>query len=270
MASKTNRTYASYYKNDLSINQSSNVGVDATTRNIQDGAGNNTSISISDDVLKVQPITDNTTATFDVKNQSGNSILSVDTTNSRVLAGSSQVNTLTQYAYFSATAMDPLAGYHMIVPFQSSHPYASGHSLTEINMGNGADPATTLDVSAQADASLWSSNYWYIVDPITIESVHILVGGSQASGDALNFHLCKYNLDTSSNPGDLSSEGGSLQMMFDGGSIANANEDTIKVVSLSKNTSNNTASAGQIVLLTVESDSTDEISVNATIKFNIN
>ena len=266
MPTLTGKSPQSTYKNSINIEQSSNVGIDSTTRLLVDGLGQNTAISLSDDVLQVQPQTDNTTSNFLVKNQGGSSLLTVDCTNSRVLAGSSQVNVLTQYAFFSGTRLDPLAGYHVMIPFQSSHSFGATDSTTEVNLGNSGNPATTLDVSGEVDTSLWSSCYWYIVDPLTITSVHVIVGGSQSSGDALGFHLCKFDMDTSTNHGDLSNG----VVMADGGYISDANEDVIKTASLSVDTSNNTTTAGQIVLLTVESDSTDEISINATVKFNIN
>ena len=91
MPTKQGKTYASFYKNDLAVNQSSNTGVESNTRAIHDGAGNSTSISLSDDVLSVQPVNDNTTGAMLVKNQGGSNILAVDTTNSKVLLGASQV-----------------------------------------------------------------------------------------------------------------------------------------------------------------------------------
>ena len=75
MPTFTGKTFASFYKNILGLNQSSNTGVDATTRVIHDGAGQSTSVSLSDDVLSVQPINDDTTATMLVKNQGGSNIL---------------------------------------------------------------------------------------------------------------------------------------------------------------------------------------------------
>ena len=94
------KTFASYFKDLFHINNS-NSGVDATTRNVQDGAGNNTSISLSDDVLRVQPLNDNTTRTFNVRKSSGADVLSVNTTDSKVLVGTSQVTATTMYAYFT-------------------------------------------------------------------------------------------------------------------------------------------------------------------------
>ena len=94
------KTFSSFFKNILGINQSSNTGVDSTTRVVHDGAGQSTSISLSDDVLSVQPVNDNTTGTMLVKNSGGNNILAVNTTDSKVLVGASQVAANTQYAYF--------------------------------------------------------------------------------------------------------------------------------------------------------------------------
>ena len=59
--------FSNFYKRIFQVSQSSNTGVDATTRNVQTGDGVNTSVSISDDVLQVQPQNDDTTGTFVVK-----------------------------------------------------------------------------------------------------------------------------------------------------------------------------------------------------------
>ena len=55
MPSFQNKTFSSYFKRIFQINQAANTGVDATTRAVQTGDGVNTSLSVSDDVLKVQP-----------------------------------------------------------------------------------------------------------------------------------------------------------------------------------------------------------------------
>ena len=271
MPTKTGKPLSSYYGNDLTINQSSNTGIDSTTRNVQDGFGNNTAISLSDDVLSVKAVTDNTVGTMLVKNQSGSNILAVDTTNSKVLCGSSQVNALTQYAYFSATQFDFASNNtHYVVPFHSSNSFGATDALVEISLGTGTDPATTLDVSAEGqDSDIFSNCYWYIPDAMTVTAVHVIVGGSAASAtDNINFHLMKYNFDTSSNLGDLSS-GVVVADQGASGVISDVHEDAIKYQSLTIDTSNNDVAAGQIVLLTVESTGTTEISLNATVKFNI-
>ena len=129
MPTFTGKTFASFYKNILSINQSSNTGADATTRVIHDGAGNSTSLSLSDDVLSVQPVNDNTTGTMLVKNSGGNNIFAVDTTNSKVLTGASQVAVNTQYAHFALssatnTSGSQLADTHYAIPFSAGSIFA--------------------------------------------------------------------------------------------------------------------------------------------------
>ena len=85
MPSFTGKTFSSFYKNIFNINQSGNTGVDATTRTVQDGAGNDSAISLSDDVLSVKPVNDDTTGTMLVQTSGGSNILAVDTTNSIVI-----------------------------------------------------------------------------------------------------------------------------------------------------------------------------------------
>ena len=103
--SKTNKTYAGRYKTDVSVSQTSNVGFDSTTRIMCSGDGADSALSLSDDVLSVQPVNDDGN-TFLVKNNAGNNILSVDTTNSKVLGGASQTALNTQYAHFGADYSD--------------------------------------------------------------------------------------------------------------------------------------------------------------------
>ena len=56
MPSKTGKAPASYYKSDVSVDQSTNVGFDTTVRSIISGDGSKSSMSASDDVLSVQPV----------------------------------------------------------------------------------------------------------------------------------------------------------------------------------------------------------------------
>jgi len=247
------------------------VGFDATTRKLCSGDGADSALSLSDDVLTVQPVNDDTTGAMLVKNKGGSNILAVDTVNSRVLCGSSQINALTQYAYFSATQFDPNEGIHRGIPFQSSNSFGATDSLIEISFGSGTNPDTSFDVSASVvDSDIILPTYWYIVDAITIIGVHIVVGGGVASvTNDINFHLMKYDFDTSGGTGDLS---GGVVVADQGasGTIADVHEDAIKYESLSVDTSNNTVTAGQVVICTLESTGVAEISCTVTVKFNIN
>ena len=270
MPTFTGKTFASFYKNILGISQTSNTGVDATTRAVHDGAGNSSSVSLSDDVFEVQPNnteTDSDTSTFAVKSAGGSSILTTDTYNKRVLCGSSQINALTQYQYFASARLIPVAGYHYVLALGSGS-YA-GH-LNEWNLGNGVNPALTFDVSA---SGLYSNSlvlsYWYLPDAITVNAVHVLMGGNSAStADNLNFQLYSYALDTSTNYGDLSDGTLVAGTVGAGGSfVSDVHEDAIKYQSLA-NTPTDIA-AGRIILATVESTGTDNISINMTVKYHI-
>ena len=270
MPSKTGKTYSSFYKNDLAINQSSNTGVDATTRIVHDGAGQSTSISLSDDVLSVQPVTDNTTATMLVKNQGGSNILAVDTTNSKVLVGASQVAANTQYAYFgtdSGTSSGFLADQHYAISFNNS-PVGSS---TDNAMGsatsssfNDTNPASSLTISSSSDDIV--RTYWYVMDNITIDAVTWLHGAESAAGDDTAAHLMAYTVDIAngSTSGDLSSG----VVVADGATITNAGREQIYYQSMTIQSAD--VDAGKVIIFTFASDTVNsDYAINATVKYHI-
>ena len=197
--------FANFFNRLFQIDQSSNSGIDSTTRAVQTGSGVNTVLSLSDDQLLVKPQNDDTTSTLDVKTSGGSSILTADTTNSVVKCGSSQINALTQYKEFSCVNFTPSSeGAHMVIASKGDV-FNNTNAIEEINLGFGDNPSTTLDVSAEIDTADIVPLYWYLPDAITVVAVHVLMGGSQASAsDNLNFQLYSYAMDTSSNFGDLS------------------------------------------------------------------
>ena len=263
MPTKEGKTYSSFYKNGPQIRQTSNTGIDSTTRVLEDGAGQSTSISLSDDVLSVQPVTDNTTATMLVKNQSGSNVLAVDTTNSKVLVGSSQVAANTQYMHFNVHGIEPLAGRHYAMALGTTN-YATAGLSEDVILGTGTDPATTLDISAATGESLlWVQCYWYLPDAITLDSAIALSGGTSATDSGLNFHIMAYTLDTSSNYGDLSA--GSV--VADSSATSGIDEDVIKTTSLTIQTAN--IAAGKVLLATYESDAAQVTSSQMIVKYHI-
>ena len=270
MPTFTGKPFSGFYKNIPNINQSSNTGVDSTTRVLHDGAGNSFSISLSDDVLSVQPINDNTTGTFLVKNQSGSNILAVDTSTSSggstVKCGSSQINALTQYQYFQTSRLVPVAGSHMVLPLGSAS-YIS--TPVEIVMGTGANPDTTFDVSATDDSLNIAHLYWYLPDAITVDAVHVLMGGGSVATSAnLNFQLYSYALDTSTNHGDLSDGTLVAGTVGAGGSfVSDVHQDAVKYQSLANVPTD--VAAGRVIVATVESTGTDNIGINMTVKYHI-
>ena len=263
MPTFTGKTFASFYKNILGLNQSSNTGVDATTRVIHDGAGQSTSVSLSDDVLSVQPINDDTTATMLVKNQGGSNILAVDTTNSKVLVGASQVASNTLYQRFSVLNHTPVVNTHYPMG-QAATDFASTGLTEDVALGTGTDPATSLDISAApSESNAWVHYYWYLPDAITLDSAIVLSGGNHATDSTLNFHIMAYTLDTSSNYGDLSSGA----VVADSSATSGIDEDVIKTTNLTIQTAN--IAAGKVLVATYESASAVITSSQMLIKYHI-
>ena len=261
MPTFVNKTFASYFKNLLGMNQSSNTGVDATTRAVQDGAGNNTSISLSNDVLSVQPIRGNTTGTFLTKNLGGSNILAVDTINSKVLVGASQIAANTLFKEMGIYDFSPVAGYHHpLVASNMFIPTGATGFAADADWGNGADPPATLDISGLTNQENVVAVYWYLENNITIDSVRYI---ATADGSVtLNFHLFAYTLDESTNHGDLSS----------GTVHANA---TLSATATTVNTGTFTLDAadidaGKVVIGFVENvTNTMDVSVSFNIKYHI-
>ena len=282
MPSFQGNTFKNFFKRILQINQSSNTGVDTTARSIQTGDGLTTSVSLSDDVLRVQPQNDNTTGTFLVKNTGGNNILTVDTSGTgtastatgRVLLGASQVNALTQYAYFGVDykTVENLGGAwaadtHYAIPFSSS-PYAVDAAISlgssTSSSFNDTNPATSLTISSTAHTAV--KTYWYVPDNITIDAVHWWHGADAATGDVTAAHLMSYDVvsDNSSTSGDLSNG----TVLADGATITNAGYEQIYYQSMTVQSAD--VDAGKLILFTFASDTVNsDYTINATVKYHI-
>ena len=263
MPAKTGKPPANYYKSDVSVEQSTNVGFDSTTRKIISGDGASSSLSLSDDVLSVQPVNDDSVATLICKNSGGSNILAVDTTNSLVKVGVSQVNSTTLYQKFSVVNANPSANYHY--PMGMAATAFASVGLSEDNaLGNGTDPATILDISAaSSESNAWLHYYWYLPDAITLDSAIVLSGGGSASDAAMNFHIMSYTLDTSSNYGDLSAG----VVVADSSVTSAIDEDVIKLTSLTIQSAD--IAAGKVLLATFESDATGINSSQMIVKYHI-
>ena len=259
MPSKTGKTPASYYKSDVSVDQSTNVGFDSTTRSIISGDGAKSSMSASDDVLSVQPVNDNGN-TLLVKNQGGSNILSVDTTNSKVLLGASQVPP-TLFKEMGLYDFSPTAVYHYpLIANTMFIPTGATAFAGDNDWGNGTDPATTLDISGLTAQENTVAVYWYLENNITLDSVRFM---ATADGSAtLNFHLFGYTLDTSSDHGDLSSG-----VVHANGTV-DATNATVKTGTFTLDTAD--IDAGKVVVGFVENvTDTSDVTVSFNIKYHI-
>jgi len=268
--SKQNKTYASRYKTDVSVSQTSNVGFDSTTRVVCSGDGADSALSLSDDVLSVKPVNDDTTGTMLVKNNVGNNILAVDTTNSKVLVGASQVAANTQYAHFGIVndqSVSWIADTHFAVPFSSietsSSQYIAMGSSTSSSF-NDTNPATSLTLTA--NIHIYVNYYWYVMDNITIDAVKWLHAADAEEGDSTAAHLMAYTIDTAngSTGGDLSSG----VVVADGATETNAGYEQIYYQSMTVQSAD--VDAGKVILFTFASDTVNsDYSINATVKYHI-
>ena len=270
MPSFLNNAFANFFNRIFQIDQSGNSGVDSTTRNVQTGDGTNTSISLSDDVLSVQPVNDNTTGTMLVKNQGGSNILAVDTTNSKVLTGASQVAANTQYAHFGCDAYASaafIADTHFAIPFTNN----ASHSATYVPIGsstsssfNDTNPATSLTITNSAHVA--TNVYWFVMDDITIDAVKWFHGADAATGEDTAAHLMAYTVDIANGTtgGDLSSG----VVVADGSNITNAGYEQIYYQNMTIQSAN--VDAGKVILFTFASDTINsDYSINATVKYHI-
>ena len=251
--------FSGFFKRILQFGHSGNNGTPTSTTSIQAGDGVATSVSLSDDVLQVQPQNDNGN-TMLVKNQGGSNILAVDTTNSKVLMGASQVPP-TLFKEMGLYDFSPTAGYHYpLIANTMFIPTGATAFAGDNDWGNGADPATTLDVSGLTAQENAVAVYWYLENNITLDSVRFM---ATADGSAtLNFHLFAYTLDTSSNHGDLSSG-----VVHANGTVA-ATNSTIKTGTFTLDTAD--IDASKVVVGFVENvTDTSDVSVSFQIKYHI-
>ena len=277
MPTKTGKTYASYYKNDLAINQTSNTGVDATTRLVHDGAGNSSALSLSDDVVSIQPVNDDTTGTMLVKNNAGNNILAVDTDNGKVLAGASQVAVNTQYAHFGISNADVfwddvLADTHYAVPFSNAAGAFMTNAIANFAMGtstsssfNDTDPASSLTITTTAMDIV--QTYWYVMDDITIDRVVWWSGADTATTDPVVAYLMGYTVDATSaaTGGDLSSG----VKLASSSTVTSAGYRQINYDQMSLE-ANVDVDAGKVILFTFAADTVNsDYSINATVKYHL-
>ena len=263
MPSFLNNTFASYYNRIFQVSQTTNTGVDATTRQIQTGDGVNTCASISDDVFGIQPQNDDTTSTYFVKKNNGNKVFDVDTTNSLVKVGTEQVSSTFIIKEFSSFGLVPVAGSHMVLPSNPSAHF--GTTTTEENLGTGTDPDTSKDMSAGGDSAQWTGLLWYLPNAITIDAVHVFMASLGTPASALNYHLMSYDIDTTNGAtsGDLSSG----TVLADGSAISGVDRTAIDYQSLTIQSSD--VASGKVIFATMESDTTQSISVNMTVKYHI-
>ena len=196
---------ADYYKRQLQVSQSSNTGFDNSSRSIESGDGVASAVKIGKAGLSIKPTSSalDASGNFNVQTSGGDQILQANTTDSTVKAGASLANVLTMHKEMGVYEFSPNgAGYHYpLIANRVGMQGAEGLTYDD-DWGNGTDPATSLDVSELEDPENAIAVYWYIQHNITLDSVRSMVRADTTG--TINMHLMSYDLDTTTNHGDLS------------------------------------------------------------------
>jgi len=261
MPSLTGKQFASYYKNLLGIDQTTNAGVDTALRRIQDGAGVDTSVGISKNAVQIKPEGD-TASVFAVVTEDADRLLTCDATNQRVYVGASNVIANTFYQTFSANKLVPVAGEHMVLSAVPTPHFGTG--LAEISLGDGTDPATTYDMSTGNLAVNLPNSIFRLPHNVTLDSASVLFAVSSSDDETINFHIMSYAIDTDNGgtSGDLSSG-----VVVADSSTQTTDRTSIDYLALTIQSAD--VDAGRVLIGTIESTSTEEVSANMILTYHI-
>ena len=261
MGSLAGKSPANTYKSLLKVADETN-GVSGTASQIEDGEGTSTCISVGDDNFKVKPQSDNTTTTFEVENASGSNLLTVDTSNSVVKVGTSQVSATTQLINWLVYRLVPAsAGNHYFVPLGGMEMGASVGS--EISAGSGTDPSTSFDTGNYTDELVLM--VFPIPYNITIDACKALISTETDTDCTVNVHLLSFDMvnDGTTNDGNFSNG----TVLADGQATAIDNA-VIKTVDCTIQSSSVTS--GKIIACFVENvTNTDYITIQVQVKYHI-
>ena len=257
--SLTDKTVATTFK-DLLIIENSNAGFDNNIDQIKSGNGAGSAMYSGKRAFQVKPSSD-TNQLFRISDADGNVLFNVDSNSDLVTALGNNINT--QYKEFGLYDFSPTQGYHH--PMISNNMMFSDSGSDYIGQtafgSNSADPATTLDVSGATEADVLAS-MWYVQDAMTIDAIRVLATCDSAHD--LNFHVFSYDLDTSSNHGDLS--GGTLLAHIN--TVMSATATTIKTDTLVIDSAS--VAAGKIVFAFVENEGgTGDITCQLNVKYHL-
>ena len=260
MGSLAGKSPANTYKSLLKVADETN-GVSGTASQIEDGEGTSTCISVGDDNFKVKPQSDNTTTTFEVENASGSNLLTVDSSNSVVKVGTSQVSATTQLLMFNAFRIIPgSAGTHYFVGLPTGE-YQT-HNV-ELAIGTGTDPDTSKDAGTSTQ---YLANYLFPVPfNVTIDACKAFISSHQDTDITVNAHLMSYDMvnDGTTNDGNLSNG-----TVLADGQATSVDRSVIKTVDMTIQSSSVTS--GKVIALAVENvTNTDYINIQVQVKYHI-
>ena len=260
MGSLAGKSPANTYKSLLKVADETN-GVTTTPSVIEDGEGTATCLDVSANKFRVQPNSNNTEG-FAVKKQEGNNIFTVDTSNSLVKVGTSQVSATTQLLTFSAFRIVPTAGSHYFVPVHGMAEFGTNQAH-EITGGSGTDPDTTIDKTSTTDDTV--NMLFNVPFNMTIDAVKVFVSTDQDTDTTINVHLNSFDMvaDGTTNDGNLSNG-----TVLADGQATSVDRNVLKSIDLTIQSSSVTS--GKVIACFVENETnTNDINIQVQVKYHI-
>ena len=261
MGSLAGKSPANTYKSLLKVADETN-GVTGTKSTIEDGEGTASALSLSNQVVHIQGSAD-ANGTLKVKKTNGDDLLTVDTNNSLVKVGTSQVSATTQLLTFSAYRLVPTsAGTHHFVPVQGMAEFGVG-TAAELGMGTGTDPSTSVDKTTTTDELV--NMLFNVPFNMTIDAVKVLASNDSDADCVYNYHLMSFDMvaDGTTNDGNLSNG-----TVLADGQATSVDRSVIKSTDLTIQSSSVTS--GKVIACFVENETnTDDINIQVQVKYHI-
>ena len=261
MGSLAGKSPANTYKSLLKVADETN-GVSGSASQIEDGEGTSTCLKISTTVAHFKPASD-VNAALKVERANGDDLLTVDSSNSTVKVGTSQVSATTQLLSFSAYRLIPSSsGAHMMIPCGSGN-FISATGMVEVSNGTGTNPSTSLDSGATTDELVLHLHN--IPFNITIDAVKVFASTDQDTDVTLNYHLMSFDMvaDGTSNDGNLSNG-----TVLADGQATSVDRNVLKSTDLTIQSSSVTS--GKVIACFVENETnTDNIKLQVQVKYHI-
>jgi hypothetical protein len=260
MGSLAGKSPANTYKSLLKVADETN-GVSGSASQIEDGEGTSTCLKISTTVAHLKPASD-VNAALKVERANGDDLLTVDTNNSLVKVGTSQVSATTQLLTFSAYRLVPYSSsHHTFVPVNGMSEFVQ--HAQEIQGGSGTDPNTTLDKTTTTDELV--NMLFNVPFNMTIDAVKVFASTDQDTDCTLNYHLMSYDMvaDGTTNDGNLSNG-----TVLADGQATSVDRNVIKSTDLTIQSSSVTS--GKVIACFVENETnTDDINIQVQVKYHI-
>ena len=261
MGSLAGKSPANTYKSLLKVADETN-GVTGTLSNVEDGEGTSSSLNVSNSQTRINPSA-NTTATFRVNTADNTNLFIVDTNNSLVKVGTSQVSATTQLLTFSCFRLIPnAAGTHMFVPVHGMAEFGANQAQ-ELTGGTGTDPDTSQDKGATTDELV--NMLFNVPFNITIDAVKVFASTDQDTDCTLNYHLMSFDMvsDGTTNDGNLTNG-----TVLADGQATSVDRNVLKSTDLTIQSSSVT-SCKVIACLVENETNTDDTNLQVQVKYHI-